>query len=43
MARLDTAVENKFRGDAATLSAWKSARRLERGPHKKKETKTPQK
>jgi hypothetical protein len=45
LARLDTAVRNKHRGDAATLAAWESASRLERSPHKKKkqETPTPQK
>ncbi|HEX8649774.1 MAG TPA: hypothetical protein VF708_02965 [Pyrinomonadaceae bacterium] len=43
LARLDTAMQNKYRDDAATLSAWKSASRVERSPRKKKETPTPQK
>lgn len=43
LARLDTAMENKYRGDPATLAAWKKAIRLERGPRNKKETPTPQK
>ena len=32
LARLDAAVRNKLRADAAALAAWESARRLERAP-----------
>ncbi|HLL73669.1 MAG TPA: hypothetical protein VK421_00110, partial [Pyrinomonadaceae bacterium] len=34
-ARLDAAVRNKFSADAAALTAWESARRLERAPARK--------
>jgi plasmid stability protein len=36
LERLDTAMRNKFAGDAATLSAWKSAARLHGAPQKQK-------
>jgi hypothetical protein len=32
LARLDAAVHNKFQADVAALTAWESARRLERAP-----------
>lgn len=40
LERLDTAMRNKFAGNAATLAAWESARRLQSAPRKKK-TPTP--
>jgi plasmid stability protein len=36
LERLDTAMRNKFAGDAATLAAWESARRLQSAPKKPK-------
>ncbi|MGB7922088.1 MAG: hypothetical protein WCF57_02465 [Pyrinomonadaceae bacterium] len=41
LERFDTAVRNKYDGDAATLAAWESANRLERGPRKSKEAGAP--
>lgn len=36
LERLDTAMRNKFTGNAATLAAWKSASRLHSAPQKPK-------
>lgn len=36
LARLDTAMRNKFAGDAAILTAWRSASRLHSAPKKQK-------
>src|SRR5256714_4580928 len=38
LERLDTAVRNKYRDDPAKLTAWESARRLERPPRRKQES-----
>ena len=42
LERLDTAVQNKYRGDAAKLAAWESARHLERAPRSKRNGNAPQ-
>jgi hypothetical protein len=36
LERFDTAARNKYRGDAAALAAWESARRLERAPARRR-------
>jgi len=36
LEKLDAAVRNKFRDDAAKLAAWESARHMERAPRRKK-------
>ena len=41
IARLDAVLRNKFAADPATLTAWESARRLERAPQKRKDEPTP--
>lgn len=42
LERLDTAVRNKYRGDAAKLAAWESARHLERAPRARRSADAPQ-
>jgi hypothetical protein len=41
LERLDTAFRNKFAGDAATLAAWESARRLQSAPKTPKKPEPP--
>jgi hypothetical protein len=41
LERFDTAVRNKYGDDRATLAAWESASRLERGPRKSKDVTPP--
>jgi hypothetical protein len=40
LRELDAIMRNRYRQDPATLAAWKSARRVEKAPQRKKETRS---